>query len=72
MPDETHNEPAIRLGLRPREATTALGVSPRTLWAITADKSSGIPHVRLTPKSVVYPVRELQDWLAKRAMEGAR
>ena len=66
MPDERTPEPPIRLGLRPREAAAALGVSERKLWSITADQASGIPHARFD-KTIVYPIRELQDWLAEHA-----
>jgi predicted DNA-binding transcriptional regulator AlpA len=61
---------APRLALRPRNAAKALGIGERKLWAITADKTSGIPHVRLG-KAVVYPVAPLEAWLARRA-EGER
>jgi predicted DNA-binding transcriptional regulator AlpA len=55
-----------RLALRPREAAKALGIGERKLWEVTADHTSGIPHVRLG-KVVVYPVDELRRWLAERA-----
>ena len=58
-----------RLALRPREAARALGIGQRKLWETTADRTSGIPHVRFG-KAIVYPVRELQDWLAERAAKG--
>lgn len=58
-----------RLALRPREAATALGVSPRKLWELTADRTSGIPVIRWG-KCVVYPVRELADWLTQQAERG--
>lgn len=54
------------LGLRPVDAARAIGVSPRKLWEITADRGSGIPHCRFG-KAIVYPIRELEDWLAKRS-----
>jgi len=54
------------LALRPREAAAAIGISSRTLWAITADRDSGIPHIRLSARAIIYPMRELQDWLAAR------
>lgn len=60
-----------RLALRPREAAKALGIGERKLWALTADKTSGIPHTRLG-KCVVYPVPELADWLAQQATGAAR
>ncbi len=61
----------IRLGLRPKDAAIAIGVSERKLWSLTADRDSGIPHARFD-KTIVYPIRELQDWLAKRAAAGSR
>lgn len=48
------------LGLRPREAAKALGISERSLWSLT--KSGKIPHVRLG-RSVIYPVATLKDFL---------
>ncbi len=51
--------------MRPKDAAKALGVSERVLWAWTADKTSGIPHFR-KGRCVLYPVRELQDWLTSR------
>ena len=59
------------LGLRPKDAAAALGIGERKLWELTADRTSGIPHLHLG-KVVVYPVRELQDWLAQRATEPKR
>ena len=57
------------LALRPAEAALACGISPRKLWALTADRRSGIPHFRLG-RSVRYPVRELRDWLAAQSEKG--
>jgi len=57
------------LALRPRDAAAALGIGTRKLWEITADRTSGIPHVRIG-RSVLYPTRELADWLADRAAGG--
>ena len=62
---------APHLALRPREAAKALGIGPRKLWEITADTTSGIPHCRFG-KCIVYPVRELADWLAERAAKGGK
>ena len=61
------------LALRPREAAKALGISPRLLWQLTKD--GHIPCVRVgsgTRKTVLYPVAELQAWLARQtaATEG--
>jgi len=55
------------LALRPRQAAAAIGVSESTLerWA----KEHGIPVVRLD-RAVLYPVREVADWLTSKT-EGA-
>ncbi len=57
------------LALRPREAAKALGVSPRTLWSLTAPRGP-IPCVRIghgKRQTVLYPVAELQTWLSRQA-----
>lgn len=67
----SHSHPAqgqVRLALRPPEAAAALGISERKLWEITADKASGIPHVKLG-KAVLYPVAGLEEWLAERCKD---
>ena len=54
------------LALRPREAAKALGISARHLWQLTKD--GHIPCVRVgsgTRKTVLYPLAELQAWLAR-------
>jgi len=64
---DTEEVPGIpRLALRPKEAARAIGIGERKLWEITADRKSGIPHVRLG-KAIVYPVEDLRRWLAERA-----
>ena len=53
--EPTPPAPAIpALALRPKEAAAALGMSERSLWALTSDLTSGIPHVRLG-KIILYP-----------------
>lgn len=69
MPDHSPPDPIPSLALRPKDAARALGIGERKLWEITADTTSGIPHVRFG-RAVRYPVRELQDWLAERAAKG--
>jgi predicted DNA-binding transcriptional regulator AlpA len=57
------------LALRPAEAAKALGISPRTLWGLTAPRGP-IPCVRIghgKRQSVLYPVAELQAWLRRQA-----
>ncbi len=58
-----------RLALRPREAARELGICGRTLWTWT--KEGRIPHVRMG-KTILYPVSELQAWLAQQAAANVR
>lgn len=60
-----------QLGLRPKDAAKALGIGERKLWELTADPTSGIPHVRLG-KAIIYPVAELQQWLAAQVAAGSK
>jgi excisionase family DNA binding protein len=46
--------------LKPREAARVLGISERTLWALT--HQNGIPHVRIG-RAVRYDPRDLQAWI---------
>ena len=70
MTDQPLQADAVaRLALRPREAARALGIGERKLWEITADKTSGIPHVRFG-RAIVYPVHELERWLEEQAAKG--
>jgi predicted DNA-binding transcriptional regulator AlpA len=64
-------ELSVPLALRPREAAKALGISARTLWNLTAPRGP-IPCVRIgrgKRKSVLYPVAELQAWLAQQTVQ---
>ena len=57
------------LAFRPREAAKALGISARTLWGLTAPRGP-IPCLRIghgKRRTVLYPVAELQAWLAREA-----
>lgn len=58
-----------RLALRPKDAAAALGIGGRLLWSWTNQKR--IPHVRIG-KAVLYPLAELERWLAEQAAKGAR
>ena len=58
-----------RLSLRPTEAATALGISPRTLWSLTAPRGP-IPCLRIghgKRQTVLYPLADLQAWLTREA-----
>jgi len=57
-----------RLGLTRTEAAKAIGVSPRSIDTLIADRTSGFPFVKIGTK-VVVPVRELADWLAAQAQK---
>ena len=71
-PTESSDASAMpRLALRPKEAAKALGLGERKLWEITADRTSGIPHVKFG-RAILYPVDELRTWLADRAAKGGR
>jgi len=57
------------LALRPRDAAKALGISPRTLWGLTAPRGP-IPCLRVGQgkrQTVLYPVADLQTWLSRQA-----
>ena len=58
---------AKRLGLRPKEAAKALGISERLLWAKT--NCGEIPHCRIG-RAIVYPVHLLEDYLTTQAKGG--
>lgn len=64
------NDSQPPLALRPRDAARMLGVSERTLWGWT--KAGIVPCVRIgigKRKTVLYPVADLQGWLARRAAD---
>jgi excisionase family DNA binding protein len=56
-------EPIARpLALRPKDAAGMLGIGARLLWSMT--NRGEVPHVRLG-RAVLYPVAELERWLAE-------
>ena len=57
------------LALRPKDAAKALGIGTRKLWELTADRTSGIPHVRFG-RAILYPIDELRTWLAEQTKGG--
>ena len=59
--------PTPRIALRPKEAAKALGIGERKLWAMT--NAGELPHARIG-RAVVYPVRELQEWLSDQTENG--
>jgi excisionase family DNA binding protein len=56
-----------QLLLTPKRAATALSISERKLWSLTA--SGEIPHVRIG-RCVRYPVEELRNWIASQQQGG--
>ena len=60
-----------RLGLSRVNTARAFDISTRTLDSLIADRTSGIPFARIGAK-LVFPVRELTEWLAERAAESRR
>ena len=58
------------LALRPQQAALAIGVGRRLFAQLLADRTSGLPVVRIG-RAVLIPTRELQDWLSAR-IEGGR
>jgi excisionase family DNA binding protein len=57
------------LALRPREAAQALGLSERSLWALTAPRGP-IPAAKVG-RAVLYRYGDLQAWLAHEAAKSA-
>ena len=62
--------PAVPLlGLRPREAAAAIGISERLLWSMT--NRGEIPHLHIG-RAIIYPVDLLREWMREQAEKGAR
>lgn len=61
--------PIPPLALRQAPAAEALGISLRLLQVLT--KAGEVPHLRLG-KAVLYPVRDLEQWLSERAAAEGR
>lgn len=53
-----------KLALRSREAAKAIGISPRLLATLVAQKR--VPHVRIN-SVLVFPVADLARWLSEQA-----
>lgn len=59
------------LALKPRDAAKVIGISERKLWEITADRTSGIPFIKMGTRTL-YPVKELREWLGEKCRSGRR
>jgi hypothetical protein len=53
------------------EAAKAIGIKPRLLSTLTADRTSGIPFVKLG-RRIVFPVDELKGWLSDQVAGGVK
>lgn len=62
--NSTRDDAQSKLGLRPREAAKAIGISERSLWTLT--KAGRVPHLRIG-RSLIYPLEQLRKWLADQA-----
>ncbi len=62
--DHTGEANTIRIALRAREAAKAIGISPRLLATLTAQRR--VPFVRLN-RVIIYPVPALERWLLEQA-----
>lgn len=68
-PSSPPTEPAVPvLAVRAAEACRILNVGRRTLWSLTVSKQ--IPHLKIG-RCVLYPIREIQDWLSSQVEGGA-
>lgn len=69
---EFYKQPPARevpfLALRPRQAAEALGISEALLKRLTKDRR--VPIIRLD-RAVLYPLRELSEWLSGQVDGGA-
>ncbi len=68
MPAEPTAALPSPLALRPRDAAKALGIGQRKLWELSQPRGP-IPCVRVG-QCVLYPVAQLQAWLADGVREG--
>ena len=53
-----------KLAVSVAEAARLISVSKSTAYALIEKEQ--LPHVHVTEKRIVVPLRELKDWLAKR------
>ncbi len=59
--------PLAPLALNAHDAAKMLGISTRTLWTLT--NSGAIPHARVG-RRVLYPLADVEQWLATRTKGG--
>lgn len=72
----THDPGPVRpgppaLALTREDAAAALGISVRTLDALTRDRDARLPRLRIGAR-VLYPTDELRRWLAERSQVETR
>lgn len=64
--DHGPDVPPPRLALRPDEAAAALGIGRSKLYELMADRTAGLPVIRVG-RTTLIPVRELEQWLTEQA-----
>jgi len=64
-PEPNHTKP--RLLITAREAAEALGISPRTLWVLTAPRGP-LPAVRIR-RRVFYRLQDLDEFIRKQRIQ---
>ncbi len=64
----THQAESTRLALSTKEAAAALGISERTLYALTAPRGD-LRSVKAGSRTL-YPVADIQSWLAQNEQGG--
>ena len=67
--DNGYDRPVAQIGLSRVEAAAALSMSPRSVDALMADRTSGFPFAKIRGR-VVIPTRELTEWLAAQIKGG--
>lgn len=60
---------AAPLAVRAKDAARLLGIGERQVWSLTS--AGKIPHVRIG-RIVLFPIRDLQEWLSRRARSACR
>lgn len=68
---ETPVDLRSRVALRPSEAAAAMGISPRTLAQMLADRRCTLPRTKIG-NVVLIPCDGLRAWIAEQADSAAR
>ena len=57
-----------RLGLNRKEAAVSISISARKLDELVADRTSGIPFMRVGNR-LIFPTHALKEWLSDRIVK---